>query len=115
MKVLVCGGRDYSNYNYLEKVLDGLFAERPFFILIHGNARGADKMAGLWAKRNGVQEVVCPANWDYFSVGAGPIRNEAMLKLEPDLVVAFPGGSGTANMISKAKNKGIEVYELCNS
>jgi predicted Rossmann-fold nucleotide-binding protein len=31
---------------------------------------------------------------------------------KPDLVVAFPGGKGTADMIAKARRKKIEVREF---
>jgi UDP-N-acetylmuramoylalanine-D-glutamate ligase len=35
-----------------------------------------------------------------------------MLEREkPDLVVAFPGGRGTADMVAKARAAGVEVLE----
>jgi len=46
---------------------------------------------------------------------AGPERNAAMLGLGPDLVVAFPGGSGTAGMVRLAKAAGVEVIECLAS
>ncbi len=43
------------------------------------------------------------------------IRNQQMLKDHtPDLLVAFPGGSGTANMIERARLAGIEIRYLEN-
>ena len=55
----------------------------------------------------------CPAEWDTFGKAAGPIRNGWMLKMEPDLVLAFHNdirqSKGTANMVSIARKKGIEV------
>jgi hypothetical protein len=54
-----------------------------------------------------------PAQWDRYGEAAGPIRNAWMLEFgKPDLVVAFPGGRGTADMISKARKAGIEVCEV---
>jgi predicted Rossmann-fold nucleotide-binding protein len=35
-----------------------------------------------------------------------------MMEWKPDLVVAFPGGSGTADMVSRARGAGIEVIEV---
>jgi hypothetical protein len=43
---------------------------------------------------------------------AGPIRKQQMLdEGKPDLVVAFPGGRGTAHMVRIARAAGIEVIE----
>jgi hypothetical protein len=50
MRVLVCGGRRFDNYPLLRDTLDALHAERPFEVLIHGGARGADTWASFWAK-----------------------------------------------------------------
>jgi len=39
---------------------------------------------------------------------AGPIRNQWMLKYgKPDLVLALPGGAGTASMIDLASKAGV--------
>eukprot|EP01037_Dinobryon_pediforme_P021008 gene21008-21762_t len=46
MRVLVCGGRDYTDYLALVSVLD---EHRPITCIIHGGADGADKLAGLYA------------------------------------------------------------------
>jgi predicted Rossmann-fold nucleotide-binding protein len=35
-----------------------------------------------------------------------------MLEWKPDLVVAFPGGTGTADMVAQAKAAGVAVMEL---
>jgi hypothetical protein len=35
-----------------------------------------------------------------------------MLRMSPDLVLAFPGGSWTANMVEQAKRSGVAVHEV---
>lgn len=105
--VLVCGGRDYSDAATLDTTLDDLHQRNRFTHVIHGAASGADSLAGAWARKRGVQEVSCAANWSYFDRAAGHIRNRAMADLSPDLVVAFPGGPGTANMVSLAKARNL--------
>ena len=112
MKILVCGGRSYSDSAKVRLALDSLYAEHQFTHLIHGHARGADTLADMWARAGGVQNVVCPANWGVYGNSAGPKRNRLMADLGPDLVVAFPGGAGTNSMISIAKERGIEVVEV---
>lgn len=114
MKVLVCGGRDYEEYDELSEVLNRINREQGITYIIHGAAIGADRMAGDWAHEKGIQEVACPANWEHNGKSAGPVRNQAMLGLKPDLVVAFPGGRGTANMVRIAKNANVPVYEVEN-
>jgi hypothetical protein len=48
------------------------------------------------------------ANWDKYGKAAGGIRNQQMLdENEIDTAVAFPGGTGTKDMIKKARKAGI--------
>ena len=81
-------------------------------MVIEGGARGADRLARLWARARGIHVATVDALWDYYDNGAGPIRNQAMLQLRPDVVVAFPGGTGTADMVKRAKAAGIQVIEV---
>lgn len=69
-------------------------------------------MAGEWARLTGIRELAFPADWENYRRAAGPIRNRQMLvEATPDLVVAFPGGPGTANMIRQARAAGVPVHE----
>ncbi len=111
MKVIVCGGREFSQEEFLFYSLDRLHAEYCFDLLIHGGAKGADALAHRWALSRGVQPAACEANWNRFGSQAGPMRNANMLGLRPDLVVAFPGGRGTAHMVAIARGCGVKVRE----
>lgn len=113
MKVLVCGGRDYTDYEELKTVLSALQVRRkPFSLIIHGNAQGADYLAGVYARRHEIPVKAFPADWDTHGRSAGPIRNKQMLdEGKPDLVVAFTGGKGTANMVSQAKQAGVDLFD----
>jgi hypothetical protein len=78
--------------------------------IIHGAARGADTLAGLFAKMFGTKVEAYPADWDTHGKAAGPIRNQQMLdEGKPDLVVAFPGGAGTKHMKETAARRGFRV------
>lgn len=113
MRVLVCGGRDYDDESVVFKTLDKIHAETPIFILIDGGATGADSLAADWARRREVWNLRCYASWKLEGRAAGPVRNKKMLdKSKPDLVVAFPGGNGTAHMVKIAKEAGVEVKEI---
>ena len=109
MKLLVCGGRDFNDRDFLFKSLDQLHAEHHFSLLIHGGAKGADKLAGEWAADRGIEFKIFPADWDQYGRSAGMIRNRQMLNQKPDLVVAFSGGRGTQNMINISEAAGVNV------
>ena len=109
MKVLVCGGRYYADRLRVDQVLCDLKPEK----VIHGAAQGADTLAAEWALDMGVPVEAYPADWERHGRAAGPIRNRHMLEDScPDVVVAFPGGKGTADMVKRAKARGVRVIEV---
>ena len=111
MRVLVCGGRDFDDALTLGSWLGGIHNNNgPITLLIEGGARGADYMARRFAEWQGIPVKTFPADWERHGKAAGPIRNKQMLdEGKPDLVVAFPGGRGTANMIEQATAAGVRV------
>lgn len=112
MRVLVCGGRDYTDKARVFAVLDKLHAEAGIDRIIEGGAKGADTWAAQWGGSRGILETY-EADWENFGTMAGPMRNRVMLTQgRPDLVVAFPGGRGTADMVKKARRAGVEVVEI---
>ena len=113
MKILITGGRNYANRATVFRELDKLHAETTICTLIHGAATGADTLADSWAKSRGVEVIACPADWSRHGRAAGPIRNKAMLTDHaPELLVAFPGGRGTANMIGQARAAGLKIIVI---
>jgi YspA, cpYpsA-related SLOG family len=114
VRVLVCGGRDGLDPDYVEKTLDRVLAARgPFDRLIHGDARGVDRTAGKWARDNHILEWEFLPEWHRVEASDGQSRNQRMVgEGAPDLVIAFPGGVGTANMVEVAKAAGVEVLEV---
>ena len=116
MRVLVCGGRDFDDAGLMISVLDRLHTEKSFTVLIHGNARGADRIADDWAWRRGVPREpygLPEGEWDELGKKAGPLRNQRMLEEgKPDLVVAFPGGGGTKDIVRRAVKAGVAIHEV---
>lgn len=115
MRVLVCGGRDFRDERLMWDKLDELLFHSPWtgMTIIHGAARGADLLAGKYAKVQEYEVEVYPADWEQHGKSAGVIRNQVMLDQgKPDFVVAFPGGRGTAHMVSIAKKAGFKVIEV---
>mgnify|MGYP000860097131 CR=1 FL=1 len=85
--------------------------------LLHGGARGADAAIGRAAQQLGWSSAVMPAQWERHGRAAGPIRNRELLEqaiakavahtspvsIASVLVVAFPGGAGTASLVREAR------------
>lgn len=108
MRVVVTGGRDYADAATVYATLD---AVKPT-IIAQGEAHGADGLARAWAYERGVPCVGYRADWSWGKRG-GPQRNAKMLReFGPDLVVAFPGGNGTADCVRRALRLGIPVREV---
>jgi phosphoribosylformylglycinamidine (FGAM) synthase-like amidotransferase family enzyme len=113
MRMLVCGGRHYKDYTNLARQLWLIADTRSIDCVIEGGYSGADKLAKQWAKNNRINVEEYRPDWDKYGLAAGPIRNTQMLdEGRPDFVVAFPGGAGTADMVSKAEKAGLEVIKI---
>lgn len=113
MRVLVCGGRDYADGYRVHEVLRGLHKEHGITCLIEGGATGADSLARRWASNAGIVACRFDADWRNHGPSAGPKRNQQMLdEGKPDLVVAFRGGRGTADMCRRARAAGVRVIEV---
>lgn len=128
MIVLVCGGRRFTDRAFVFRTLDRVHSKRPITLVIEGGQRhrdvrgklvgGADWLASEWANIIAIKLLTVEADWGDITVpgavikkdalgrkynaNAGPQRNAKMLTYGPDVVVAFEGGTGTADMTSKA-------------
>jgi len=111
MKVLICGGRKFSDWVFLSDTLDRIHAERSFTLVMHGAAPGADTLAESWAASRSIKVKRYPALWASYGRAAGAIRNRVMIDHCPDLVIAFEGARGTADMIKLAEGRSIEVIK----
>lgn len=136
MRVLVCGGRDFADGEAMYHTLADI-PNTPHFLnheatritIVNGKARGADQLADSVAKGLLYDTDPHPADWsgpcratcrpghrrrnaygDYCPA-AGNYRNQDMLDSGIDLVIAFPGGRGTADMVARATDVGIPVVE----
>lgn len=118
--VCVTGGRKYDDRANIESVLwtMSLLYEDKLRVL-HGAAPGTDTIAGEVCAELGVIVKPFPADWERYGNAAGAIRNKQMVdylimcreKGHTVQVAAFPGGVGTANMVTAASDVGIDVFE----
>lgn len=84
----------------------------PGMVLVSGGARGADVGAEAWARKRGVHCVRVDSLWDYHGPKAGPLRNRVMAGLGLGLLVAFPGGRGTAGMVRECEARRVPVVRV---
>jgi predicted polyphosphate/ATP-dependent NAD kinase len=128
MRILVTGGRDYRDQRRVDEALDTIHGETPIELVIHGDASGADRMAADWARRRQVPLSSYPADWGNidrpgarirfkgrrpYDATAGFRRNIRMLiEGAPQLVVAFPGGNGTAHMVAESLKRNFAVLSV---
>lgn len=114
--LVVTGGRDFKDEDFVWMCLNSLRIKKSTKIHV-GDALGVDYAALEWAmsKHTGLR-LVYKADWDKYGKAAGPIRNKEMLeaakKGAAPLVLAFPGGKGTANCVKQAKEMGLDVLEV---
>lgn len=117
MRVLVCGGREFGKQpddrQRLFSALDRAHAHKPITTLVHGDAPGADSTAAAWAReKGGIRILAFPADWQRHGRAAGHIRNQQMLdEGQPQGVIAFPGGRGTADMTRRARRADLPVWQ----
>jgi hypothetical protein len=115
--VIVTGGRNYKNEHLVRRVLKTLNPD----IVLFGDATGADEFAEKWSKDHRPNKHKrFDTDWDSYGRSAGPIRNREMidyaLSLDPwPLVVAFPGGRGTADCVRQAHDERFVVLRVDES
>lgn len=125
----VCGGRSFRNYRFLARTLDEICEQRgwitepddlgnflPYVRLIHGGAKGADLLADSWAVTRWCPIMTFPItndDWKMYGKGAGGARNQRIIDQgKIDILVAFPGGNGTKDMVRRAEIHGIEIIRV---
>lgn len=116
MRVLVCGGRDYKDeewFDYVMQMFD-IWLPKSITTIIEGRCHkgGADLLAQKWSNKVLKKDSEgYPADWTKYKKPAGFIRNQQMLdEGKPDIVLAFPGGPGTEDMVKRAKKANIPVF-----
>jgi hypothetical protein len=112
VRVLVCGSRDWTDYQAIRDRIRDLHDQHAGALeILHGDARGADEMADHVALMLNIDSLRFAADWKRYGRAAGPLRNRQMLDAKPHLVLAFQrnGSRGTQHTIDEARKRGIPV------
>jgi len=129
LRAAVTGGRGFSDRAFVFATFDALHAQRGVSVLISGRCpTGADAHAEAWAEARGIPVEPYPARWEDlvapgavvrhrsdgtpYNVLAGFQRNQRMVdEAAIGVLVAFPGGSGTADMAHRCLDAVIEIID----
>lgn len=137
MRVLVTGSRQVLDETPVYRELDLAWAEwfnspergeEEDFVVVHGNAPGADTLANQWVYDNRHHSLfarppaveVHPAQWNLHGPSAGFKRNHEMVVLGADLVLAFfqagAQNAGTRHCVGEAERwlewKGVPIKRV---
>ena len=112
-RVIIAGGRDFSDYELLKRKV--LFYTNEvnrdnLIVVVSGKAKGADSLGEKLAKEIGWKVLEYPADWDTNGKSAGYIRNTEMAKNSDALIAFWDGKSrGTKHMIDTAEKNDLLV------
>lgn len=117
MRLIIAGGRDFDDYDLLKKEVTAyisFYGHSSMFMdeleIVSGCARGADKLGERYAKELNIPIKEFPADWDYYGLSAGFIRNLQMAKYATHCIVFWNGESkGSLNMIKNASSRNLNV------
>jgi YspA, cpYpsA-related SLOG family len=128
VRIIVTGGLSYgrpfdartlrprpgyeAEQRHLVQTLSALHRRAPIAVLVQGGAEGADELARDWADGEGLEVETFEAAEPGPGLPAWAAlrgRNRRMCEAGGDLVVAFPGGSGTAHCLECARELGIPI------
>lgn len=110
MKAIICGGRDYKMDMADHAALSSFANTLGITEVVSGGAPGADAGGEAWARSRQIPVKRFPADWAKHGKSAGPIRNEQMAQYA-QICIAFAGGRGTADMIHRARQHSLHVFE----
>lgn len=113
-RIVCCGSRNWQDYHRIRHELGRIQMNGRIARVIHGDCRGADRLAAAAALRMGIPVTAWPALWREYGAAAGPLRNQQMLDEEsPTLVLAFhddiENSRGTKDLARRAEKAGVPV------
>lgn len=118
-RILVTGSRDWPSGHVVQEAIISLKEDYPFYwddvVIVHGDCpTGADAMAQEFCDTFYINFERHPADWSAFGKFAGPKRNQEMVDLGADVVLAFPlaNSRGTLGCMKMAKDAGLRVLKV---
>lgn len=115
MRLIIAGGRNFTNYNFVRKTLDHFLSNTTEPIqIISGSCEfgrhtftrkdgtkvcGVDGLGERYAEERGYEVTYFPAQWGIYGKSAGPMRNMEMAQTGTHAILFWDGISkGTKSM-----------------
>ena len=117
IRLIIAGSRDIDNYNQVVLLIeDALYRlkidKENIGCILSGTCRGVDKCGEKWAKENNIEVCQYPARWSMFGKAAGPKRNAEMVEdADALIVIHYNDSKGSKDILKKAKNKELIVFD----
>lgn len=109
-RLIIAGGRSFTNYPLLKEEAKKYIVSKGVkdIVIVSGGADGADTLGERFASEFNFKLDRYLPDW---SIGrqAGAIRNAEMADNADGLLAFYNGSNGTANMISTARRKRLDV------
>lgn len=111
LRILITGSRDWVDADLIHEAIEQYTKTGRPVVVVHGGARGADRLAGAVADSLGLDVEVHPADWRRHGRSAGYIRNAEMVSAGADVCLAFirAGSSGATHCAASAERAGIQT------
>jgi hypothetical protein len=117
LKLIIAGGRDFNNFELVKDTVYTLYDPEvngmyhTWLEIVSGGAKGADYLGEQLAKYHEIHVRTFHAEWDKYSVAAGPYRNKQMGDYADELLAFWDGKSkGTKHMIDYMNSLGKPVW-----
>lgn len=117
-RIVVAGCREYKNYEEAKEYIDFCISkirEDEDLIFLSGGCRGADLLGERYARENGFELEIYPANWEKYGRAAGPKRNREMVSAADYIICFWDGKSrGTKTLVEFARraNKPLRIKKI---
>ena len=111
MKLIIAGGRNFTDYKKLCQICDNILQDQTNIEIVSGAYyKGADLLGEKYAAEKGFLLTKFSADWKRFGRAAGPKRNEQMANYADTLVAFWDGKSaGTKHMIEVSKRRNLKI------
>lgn len=113
MRILITGSREWTDREKIRlAILTAVKDCKGGITIIHGGARGADKLSTSVALEIGAKVEEFIPDWNTHGKAAAILRNQDMVDSKPDVCLAFPIGEsrGTRDCMRRAQAAGIPTF-----
>jgi hypothetical protein len=107
--IIVTGGAGFCDRARIYAELSATHNLYPITRMLVSDASKAEKIAAGWAGEMGIPVATFMLDYTMPRLDAVALRHQLMICQQPNLVLAFPGGASTADLINQSKLAEIKI------